>query len=270
MNRSDVLRFTRFDSGRHFLDSGGAYGRVHESPAPEDGPELAVDPAYPKSTAIVVTQLLVDVFDQDEALQGYVDSWNAEHDSSYFEATQTALESLGYTCAARDNVYNGENALDQVYVWEVWECPSRGGGDWVYPGDSAGYWPEDTDITADADLVDVAEDGLPETVVVLYLHTGCDVRGGYSPPLVGRFEGESTIPCDLCVEWCPDDAYEDHPAYEDILNEGSCGYSSNPTYHLERGLGVDWDSAEWVEDKGGWRVNCQGEPIVLLPGRPHY
>lgn len=178
----DVKNFKdacRENTGSHFLDSGGAYGRHHEAPPiPEEAPIAswsASDIGHGCGPTIN-TGVFLDTWSQggpDAELQERFERFAEDSDASWFEDAQRFCEEeLGLTCAGRDNVYNGENDLSQVFVWEVWNDGES--GDWIYPDES--------------------------TVTVIFVHTGCDVRGGYGHPLFVRPESvgcEYSIPVDV-------------------------------------------------------------------------
>jgi hypothetical protein len=173
----------RYNSGKSLCDSGDAYGRHWQRP-PLTGKEPAVTlDVYENSngsvdvTATIETyHWLKENFEVDEELHAAFDKWVAEEDpdGTWFElGKRFAQEQLSLHQHARDNVYNGENDFSQVFVWEVY-TPNEDESDWIY-----------------AD----------EPLVVLYVHTGCDVRGGYSTPLFLRPQGDYAMPIHFCAEY---------------------------------------------------------------------
>jgi hypothetical protein len=193
--------------------------------------------------------MLADMFTEDDEttdnLMAYADE---NEDMSWFEVSDAYFEDNGYTQLARDNTYNGEHSLSQEYVWEVWANPGCDPCDWIYADDS-------------------------EVTVVLFLHTGADVRGGYSKPLVGNFDGDYSIPVDTSLEWylTPMDDDSELPEWaEDINDRGelSSGYSSAPLYHAEE-LGITW--ADDCRKGEGFVVSTEGdtEQVVMVPSRPY-
>jgi hypothetical protein len=112
---------------------------------------------------------------------------------------------------ARDNTYNGESDLSQCYVWEVY---GENIADWVYDDDA---------------------------LMVVYAHTGCDVRGGYAYPLFLRCQGDYSIPMDLVAEFFIVDGRRDgeeldRDECQQLDEEWQCGYSSNPSYHMSKNI----------------------------------
>jgi len=242
MNYKTALKYTRYNSGSHFLDSGGAYGRIHQTPqppqkqiiTPSEGGELW-------DASINLTQLLTDTFEQEP--------WHLAQirkiDGSWFEATASYLESKGYEQLARDNVYNGENDLDQVFIWEVWQRPGSCVDDWV--------WADSWDILA-----------------VVYVHTGCDVRGGYSMPLIGNFAGDYAVPFYLSCEWhveATKSATDEELYLAESINDSGylcCVYSHYPIGQIEKRLGSTEGS--WKPD-GSFHLSEL--PYVLTPQRAY-
>jgi hypothetical protein len=172
------------NTGAHFLDSGGAYGRNHERNRAktiedfEAEPRVAVDISFwenqgVKRGEIMLTQsvyhFLTAALEYDQALddlfsefsdlpenesEGWLTlmeafpTWLAEnHGDDYGDRPQVGIE----------NTYNGEDSLSQTIQYARFTLD---GGEWVY-GEYA----------------------------LVQIHGGCDVRGGYTRPrafLVGE------------------------------------------------------------------------------------
>ena len=200
MQLNTVAKYTRQNTGAHFLDSGGAYGRIYNNPLPS-----AFLSINEYGVTISVTHLLVQyatIHPLHSQLYKYAIT---EPDMPWFDIGQSFMEKRGFECAARDNTYNVDNDFDQSFVYEVWtknEC-----SDWIYD---------------------------ESAVIVVYVHTGCDVRGGYASPIVCTFpESEHVMPLDFLV-----DLYS--PDLDDTENELlRVGYSGYPLGQLE-GLGYSW------------------------------
>jgi hypothetical protein len=244
MDFERAVKFARYNSGRHFLDSGDAYGRHHEQPAPSPGPVA-------EGGRIITARLLAEHFDENETLDAEFQAFAAERDGSWFENEDEFLTSLGYVVAARDNTYNQDNDLSQDFVWCVWRHGNvEDRGDWVW------------DATKGQTVVSDEGRELPAYVTTVFAHTGCDIRGGYSPPIFGAFDGETALP-DLVVGWylaAEDEADEDAEAVAAEWNdrgEFSVGYSSSPRYHLESKA----ESCEERED-GALVVVFEGKRLV--------
>jgi len=203
-----VTSFTRQNTGRHMLDSGGENGRIWQSSAPTGKFDVSRD----GTVSLTLTGLLVEhatlVSEVQEAIEAAL---AADDDLTRFESGPRVMEERGYRLASRDNTYNGENDLDQCFVWEVWQIDGSD-REWFYDD---------------------------EVIVLVYAHTGFDARGGYSRPIAVRFEGECTIPSDLVVGFYPASAETEawmtrHGFRED---EFDIGYHSNPQYRLTKAVG---------------------------------
>lgn len=224
--------------------------------------EIFVNGSDIHDVCIDTSQLLSDFYgSEDSDLWDAFAEWREESEdctyhSSHFEDVVGFMESQGFELAARDNVYNGENDLSDVYVWEVWQRDAS--TDWLYPSG--------------------------DTVVVVFEHRGGDVRGNYGAPSFYRPNGtEYTIPVDLCVEWHveaagPSGRMLEAEALAEKLND-SCellaGCSSYPTGQLEdAGFDVDWRSecGRWLDDDDHPRYltrHSSGVWCYLIPGRPY-
>lgn len=216
-NLATIAKAFRHNTGKHFLDSGDYYGRHYEKPPiTEETPLVSIDTWKTEVTATIDTaRFLAEVCDVDSELQEQFDDWVALEENSelsWFEAGEKfATEVLGLTQLARDNTYNGENDLSQNYVWEVY---GEDDGDWIYNDDA---------------------------LMVVYAHTGCDVRGGYAYPLFLRHQGDYSIPMDLVAEFYITDGRLNGEELEDEacreLDEyWQCGYTSNPAYHMSKNI----------------------------------
>lgn len=217
-NLATIAKAFRHNTGKSFLDSGDFYGRHYEKPPiTDETPLVSIDTWKTEVTATIDTaRFLAETCVVDSDLQEQFDEWVALEENSdlnWFEAgEQFATEVLGLTQLARDNTYNGENDLSQNYVWEVYA--DEDDGDWIYNDDA---------------------------LMVVYAHTGCDVRGGYAYPLFLRCQGDYSIPMDLVAEFFITDARRDGEELEteechELGEEWQCGYSSNPAYQMSKDI----------------------------------
>lgn len=211
-----IAKAFRHNTGKSFLDSGDHYGRHYEKPP--------IDPSDPIATLDVwgndvcgsmeTAAYLNARCNVDREIQDRFDEWVALEENSemnWFEAGETfATEVLGLTQFAQDNTYNSENDLTQNYVWEVYG-EEGDKDDWLYNDDA---------------------------LMVVYAHTGCDVRGGYAYPLFLRSTTDYAIPVDMCVEYRILEARRDGEVIEDhgLDERWSNGYSSNPSYQLSNDI----------------------------------
>ena len=95
-NLDTFLRYCRYDSGRHFLDSGGAYGRHHEKPAiAKNCPPVVCEArniSWKGETRVDVCatietgHFLADKLNIDREVQTQFQDWAAERDETWFES----------------------------------------------------------------------------------------------------------------------------------------------------------------------------------------
>jgi hypothetical protein len=213
-----IAKAFRYNSGKSLYDSGDHYGRHYEKPPiDEKAPMVTIDIWRDEVNARIESALfLAETCEVDADLQKQFEEWAAleeNSDLSWFEAgEQFATEVLGLTQKARDNTYNGENDLSQDYVWEVYS--DNDNRDWIYDEDA---------------------------LLVIYAHTGCDVRAGYSPPIFLRHQGDYTLPVDIVAEWYISKArlngeeLTDNECHQ-LDEQWQCGYSSNPSYQLSKDI----------------------------------
>jgi hypothetical protein len=189
-----IAEMLKENTGRHFLDSGGAYGRNWERNqtrefdgepyakleasvyrADEDGENGELE----LLTTLNVYHWLCERLEYDEALQTAFEAFADKpenEDSPWLATAEAFVESLkaqGYELGGiygegepmTVNTYNNEDALSQTLQY-------------VY-------------FTLDASNVETDEDGnMPDgfapfsdgEYVLLQIHGGCDVRGGYTKP----------------------------------------------------------------------------------------
>lgn len=203
MDHARTLDFVRANSGKHLCDSGDIYGRHYDAPPPPtDQPLVYADPRYLMSGPAISTAVWLEYFiTEHPALTA---AWQAspeysDPDLPWFDALDQFMQRTGYREVAADNVYNRDCDFDQVFVWQVW-----------IPADA----PEPTDwLWAD------------DAVVVYFIHTGCDVRSGYSPPIIAEScrdsgQGEYVLPIEhtvVCHLWqTADGASYDDDGFETV------------------------------------------------------
>jgi hypothetical protein len=209
----------REPTGTHFLDSGGESGRSwQQPPLPEDAPIIRMDARYPLEPTIETGPFLDSCVEIDRDLQTEFEGWVESFDGDWFSAGAEFMEGRGFVQVARDNVYNGENDLSQVYVYEVYLPSDIEGADWIYSDDA---------------------------VAVFYLHTGADVRGGYGRPIFGRGRGDYTIPADLVIGVHVLDSREN--GFPGSYDQWEIGYTSAPLYSF----------SDEVERVFGWTLNLE-------------
>lgn len=173
------------------LDSGGAYGRHWEKPPLPSGELPNIRNWDPECSATI--ELAAYLEGNYEILTGVheaFEKWLTDESAtdergsmSWFETVPAFLSQYvdpdhgKYADAGlRNNVYNEENDFSQVFVYEVWSPEEDGPNrDPIYNHNNE--------------------------IVVIFIHTGCDVRGGYSAPLFCRSKMDYTAPVECCAEY---------------------------------------------------------------------
>lgn len=228
-----VTEYTRQNTGKALCDSGGVLGRHWQQPAPTKLIRVRTGEGW-WETAITLTGLLREHAKVVEDVQAAIEAeYEADREVSNFEVGPRVMERLGYHQLVRDNTYNwGSNDLDQCFVFEVWSKDEN--REWIY--------------------VENAE----EAVVLVYAHTGADVRGGYARPIAVVFDGEYTVPIDLVVNF----------SWTDESTKAWCERHYNSEYPFERGEVDHPESA--LEGDMGDLVEWQEANEVLVFANPHY
>lgn len=226
-----IAKMLRENTGSHFLDSGSAYGRNHERNKGvrfDKQPRATVDFKYGIDVTVNLYHYLTDrvtlATNLDRKFTRFCNRKENEHES-YFTLVHTWLKSLtdsgleigglyGEGEPMTINTYNGESLLSQVIQFTYFTL------------DHTSY-------------------------VLLQVHGGCDVRGGYTRPRVFEAsesmfdEARGSIYCtgdrDACgAYWDTDDANH-------WYREGSCGLGAGT--QLERYDRVVSEDAPWEAGK---------------------
>jgi len=190
------------NTGKHFLDSGGAYGRNWER---QQGKKLKDFMSEPEVVAEFDNEgnydyYIISVFHyllKQLALDNYCDKFNSinvpagdwEGDTYGVSAeAQEYLNSIGAKLQCTFNSYNGESALSQVIQGTYCRIKSRG-------------------------------------YVLLQIHGGCDVRGGYTDArlfLIDNEYGDTDFDClapeDVYGVWAPNGADTGTPSLPECEN----------------------------------------------------
>jgi hypothetical protein len=248
----------RYPTGASILDSGSAYGRHWQQPpiAPDTLPVTleAYVSSHDDSVDITATISLAHWLDAgftvDDDLTKAFEEFNLADESrdDWFTAGRKFMESRGYYQHARDNVYNSENDLSQVFVWEVW-IQKEDESDWVYADDA---------------------------ICAIYTHTGCDVRGGYGKPLFVKSENYSYA---MQLDWTASFSIESGTdADGEALTDDECralderwqsGYSSCPSSTFSKDV---VELIAYDKDKPTDRVTVKlktGETVVVVACMPY-
>ena len=225
-----VTEYTRQNTGTHFLDSGGESGRQWQQPAPTKLIRVRTGEGW-WETAITLPGLLREPAKVVEDVQAAIEAeYEADREVSNFEVGPRVMKRLGYHELTRDNTYNwGSSDLDQCFVYEVWS--KRHTSEWLYAKDA---------------------------LVLVYAHTGADVRGGYARPIAVVFDGEYTVPIDLVVNF----------SWADESTKAWCERHYSSEFPFERGEADHPESA--LEGAVGDLVEWQEANAVLVFAPPPY
>ncbi len=222
ITETKLIEMLQENTGRHFLDSGGAYGRhweqnqkVEFKSQPEGTLELwERDGKLDICSTLSVFHFLNNRLEYNKEIDNRYRKWCEENERNLclFNSAEDFATSIGGKGIYGEgepltvNTYNGEDLLSQTLQYV--------------------YWADD--------------DG---AYVLLQIHGGCDVRGGYTDPVafdVADYNGISifdnaraSIFCEECgkrweaddgYHWAPDGCYgqgytnlEDYPATEEQL-----------------------------------------------------
>lgn len=218
----------RENTGAHMLDSGSAYGRHWQRP-----PILETDRAvtldiyerggeYDITATIETAHFLAERCEVRREIHEQFNQWVEGQDGDWFEVTTRFCEEvLQLHRHARDNVYDQENDLSQVFVWEVWSDKEEE-SDWIYAHDA---------------------------LLVVFVYTGYDVRGGYAAPLFLKHMGDYACPVDFvagfgCAEARLPGGGE--PDSQRLDEHWLVGWSSCPSARVSEDVErVFWHGPDW-------------------------
>jgi len=227
-----VSKYTRQNTGSHFLDSGGAYGRIYNKPILKN--LASMDGDY--GAVISVTHLLAEFAEIHPLHKQFYKYANRPENvrEPWFELGDSFMRERGYTQSCRDNTYNADNDFDQEFVYEIWTPEHSGSDDYLYDDDA---------------------------VVLIYAHTGCDVRGGYASPMIVTFPScEYTMPFDFQCSLHSEQLDESENERLEVH------YSHYPLGQLEEmGFKLDETKQESTgADDSAWFINDDGKSIEVF------
>ena len=246
----------RYNSGKAMCDSGGESGRHWQKPSIEKSDTPAVFCFYDgvpeygvMETAHFLTENLEVVRDIQEQFVEY-STWKENAELPWVEVVANFMELTGRVQGVRDNTYNGENDLTQDYIYETWhlEEPS----DWIYD----------------------------DALCVIQIHTGADVRGGYSSPIFCKSKSDYSVPIDITASYYVSEGVDtdgndlDYGVCHDLGEKWDSGYSNCPFEEMIEG--VDLATVERIKDEDGVVVRDQfkatlksGEIVIIGINTPH-
>ena len=206
---SKVFSMLVENTGRHILDSGGAYGRHFER-----NQNLTLEACLSRPRAYIARgdYASVDVFHyiQDtadytrlaELLDKNYEAYSAQSSDQHMEDVENWVESLGGTVTRWENTYNYNAPLSQdiqfaLVDFEASELLARIGDP----------------LTREelAELETLVYGGF--TIALVQIHGGCDIRGGYTRPVVFEVSEmfglvDYSLTCPSCdVTWSVSNEY---------------------------------------------------------------
>lgn len=226
----------RENTGAHFLDSGGAYGRHHERPEISDKTPTIIweDKEYPPS--LLTSAYLDNIFEIDRKLQKKWSDWDdaTKEELDWFASAAQFMDSMDMESVLRDNTYNQENDLTQDFVYSVYIPIGNASDEAIYAGE--------------------------DVVTVLFIHCGCDVRGGYGRPLFCRGTGDYSIPTYPVVEFITESI---DPELRSLGEKWQLGYSAHPWYQFNEDVEEYCDRPSFLDaDQVRVTLKTGGEVIV--------
>lgn len=243
------------NTGASFLDSGGAYGRHWER---NQGRDFESEPYAAFSVNDHGTDYTINVYhflkerleflpELDAEYQAYASSLD-KHDS-WAAVTEAFAEDKGWKHVIGVNTYNSEDALSQTIQWDAFEDRST-----------------------------------QTVVIVLQIHNGCDVRGGYTTPHLFESMWENLcdnasgyIRCAGDPNYNPDQVAipgTDAPQAVHSWDTDNAGYTWTASEALENLS--DYETSSSPEDKGNGKIyydekgksycpECGAELFVMAP-----
>lgn len=162
--KENIFEMLTENTGSHFLDSGGAYGRHWERNQKKSLKDFENEPEVEHEVwdddveyTISVFHYLVNQLETDGICGAFnqlpVNDWDSELAYGLSEEGETFLTDLGFEFHSTINTYNGEDFLSQVLQY--------------------------THLTLN-----------DEFYVLLQVHQGCDVRGGYTDARLFKLANE--------------------------------------------------------------------------------
>lgn len=236
------------NTGRHVLDSGGAYGRAWER---NQGRDFASEPeAYLDGVALedrgdcwpmlslyhFLTQRLEYDAETDREFHEFAESldWQRE---PWHECLAAWAESKGLIFASQGNSYNEENYLDQDFQWTALATQEE----------------KDTE----RELFDA------DTLFAIKTHNGCDIRGGYSAPRIFRTNLLMLMDMSRATIACKGREREQREQLPGLEDDG-------PVYHvwdIEHGDVTEMAVAghQWLDER---TLSRDAEPFVNVRSLP--
>lgn len=196
------------NTGRHMLDSGGAYGRHWERNQGrkfKDEPEVKLEfGKHGVEVTVSLFHFLNRCLEYDPQMQRRFDNFckrKANRNESWFSNAEDFIKEIEGEIVEVVNTYNHDSLLSQVIQYYKWEE-----GENVY--------------------------------VLLSIHGGCDIRGGYTKPrcFVADYYylmSDYTLAIS-CAGLDPEHKQQSLPHVKDIPSTFHCWDTHDAGYHWER------------------------------------
>jgi predicted house-cleaning noncanonical NTP pyrophosphatase (MazG superfamily) len=194
-------------TGRHMLDSGGAYGRhwehnqlrtlesfKEEEATLDEYGDLTIPLFHHLVEALHVTRL-------SEALDEEFKEFIKDREGSYLEDIEAFIENIGADEGYSENSYNRESNLSQVIQYQTF---TLGGTEYV----------------------------------ALQIHQGADVRGGYTRPYIFELADEYALRSEYASILCTGEEKHRYDWSNEWLIEGSCAPSPYELMTEARKVGI--------------------------------
>ena len=259
------------NTGRHMLDSGGAYGRNWER---NQGRDFEAEPAVTvewscyghgldMDTTVSLYHWMKHNFELDERLQRLLDKYAARHtDEAWLETAEGFAELLTkHTRFKMGRVINSYNHTDEFDLSQTIQY---------------------------VELIDTDESEYEVSHYILQVHGGCDMRGGYSSPRVYKLTQEDYEVMDTARVsdiWCNGYELDQGQMILDGVSEKASNDGSNCWYFqgwrdLEPGDSNDCATSPFllpcanvednlpIEPRNEWWVAvADKKAYLMLPGR---
>lgn len=233
-----VLDMLRENTGRHFLDSGDAYGRHWQTNQSVDFSAVPPTTLSFKYNSIEVTHSLhawlPERLNYEQAGdEAWLEWATAREDEAWLQSAERWVEILDGTGIYGDgspvtvNTYNGEDLLSQTiqYVYFTLDGPRA----LPTPGSEHSYAHDEDDDYEDGVILSAG------TYVLLQIHGGADVRGGYTKPrLFSVYDDTAILDNARATIVCSADAEREHNWSTDDgchwYYDGSTGFTELQEY----------------------------------------
>ena len=185
MNKTEqvIVGMLTENTGSHFLDSGGAYGR-HWSRN-----QTRNFAAEPKVRAHFCSYLR-ESGERLLELQAHISLYHWMKENLEFDAEmQARLDAYAEeqpACESWHSIAEGFAEAEQERLCDASGAEARGYPKTCNTYNETDYW----DLDQVLEFRELSEDGYSTTHLVLQVHNGCDVRGGYTAPKCFRVLGD--------------------------------------------------------------------------------